>query len=97
MNPFDKVTLELNRKITSLEEENAALKEQVAQLEAENGNLLAANRDCIDHFDAAYKDLTSLQSKSAALVDALETYFKQYPHMMKGYIADALAAFKGEK
>ena len=28
MNPFDKVTLELNRKITSLEEENAALKEK---------------------------------------------------------------------
>lgn len=34
---------------------------------------------------------------SAALVDALEMYFKQYPHMMKGYIADALTAFKGEK
>ena len=32
MNPFDKVTLELTRKITSLEEENAALKEQVVQL-----------------------------------------------------------------
>lgn len=41
--------------------------------------------------------ITTLQSKSAALVDAVETYFKQYPHMMKSYIWDALATFKGEK
>ena len=56
--------------------ENAALKEQVAQLLAENTRLLAANRDCIDHFDAAYKDLTAEQSKVKVLTDALDTTVK---------------------
>ena len=74
-------------KLKEIQAENAALKEQVAQLEADNS-----------HAGLFYeKQLTTLQSKSDALVDALETYFKQYPHMMKGYILDALAAFKGEK
>lgn len=158
MNPFDKVTLELNRKITSLAEENAALKEQVAQLGIEftvykratdlayKGSELetqeqltalksksAALKDQIEYhkgyaneyketldevlanrealkeqvaqldkyyakrFEQMELETLSLQSKSDALVDALEMYFKQYPHMMKGYIVDALAAFKGEK
>ena len=73
-----------------LRAENAALKDRVAQLQGAYQLQLNIN-------DTLHLKLQGMQSRSAALVDALETYFKQYPHMMKGYILDALAAFKGEK
>ena len=111
MNPFDKVTLELNRKITSLEEENAALKEQVAQLGIEFTAYKRAT-------DLAYKgseletqeQLIALQSKSDALVDALneisnwlvcspiasaEDMVQSFPAMFE-LCEEALAAFKGD-
>ena len=71
MNPFDKVTLELNRKITSLAEENAALKEQVAQLTTWKETAEGLLRE--GRYQELCQELTTLQSKSAALVDALET------------------------
>jgi hypothetical protein len=71
--PSDTTALnELISKVTVLQAENAALKEQVAQLEIEFTAYKRAT-------DLAYKgseletqeQLTTLQSKSAALVDAL--------------------------
>lgn len=96
--------------------ENAALKEQVAQLEAEATKWKEACRkeylsaiDWAGKTQAAEIDLDTLQSKSAALVDALERirsdlwlqieskhgpkFATNYPSILT---ADAaLAAFKG--
>ena len=33
---------------------------------------------------------TALASQNEGLREAIELYFKQYPHMMKGYILDAI-------
>ena len=90
---YDRMVEQSNRQ----QEENAALKEQVAQLEDINSAAVASYEEAVVDSNKYLDQLATLQSRSAALVDALETYFKQYPHMMKGYIADALAAFKGEK
>lgn len=35
------------------------LQSRIAELEAENANLLAANRDCIEHFNAMQQDLAA--------------------------------------
>ena len=110
MNPFDKVTLELTRKITSLEEENAALKEQVAQLTTWKGTAEGLLRD--GRYPELCEELTSLQSKSAALVDAMNKVSmllcEANPNCSQEYLFGvitgthtvseaALAAFKGEK
>ena len=85
MNPFDKVTLELTRKITSLEEENAALKEQVGIDVITHGRLgyeIESLKGQVENLSALWEiahaerseamlELTTLQSKSAALVDTL--------------------------
>ena len=45
--------------------------------------------------EAVIADLTAklakCQAREAKLREALEYYFKQYPHIMKGYILDSLA------
>ena len=79
--------------IEQLEAHNAALKEQVAQLAADRDTYKQGMAKVIIERDA-------LQSKSAALVDALERIAKEHqaPHYWWEIIArEALAAFKGEK
>ena len=75
MNPFDKVTLELNRKITSLEEENAALKEQVAQLTG--WKEVADNHyGCIESLEEQVKQLEEMAEVVQVLRDALINHQK---------------------
>lgn len=46
-----------------------SLQTRVAELEAENANLLAANRDCIEHFGAMQQDLAAAQLQIETLRD----------------------------
>lgn len=86
---------------SELEAENAALKEQVAQLEAERKTSVPA---LIRLTAVQDKQLTSLQSKSAALVDALEKsriglvqwHVPENRYSAINAIDAALTAFKGE-
>ena len=39
----------------------AALLQEIVELRAENSNLLAANRDCVDHYEDARADILRLQ------------------------------------
>lgn len=85
-----------------LQAENAALKEQVAQLTS-----TIKHAEQMEDMDK--KELTTLQSKSAALVDALEGLLSLDEENHQRYPGDedvclevrnaraALAAFKGEK
>ena len=97
MNPFDKVTLELNRKITSLAEENAALKEQVAQLTGWKETAEGLLRE--GRYQELCQELTTLQAKSAALVDASQLaadQIRKYDYTpARSTLLVALAAFKG--
>jgi len=77
--------------------ERDALKEQVAQWKANHDHI-------VDMFNAQGEKLTTLQSKSAALVDALESarngivqwHVPENRYYAINAIDDALAAFKGE-
>ena len=76
------------KEIANLRAEKAALKEQVAQLEADNS-----------HAGLFYeKQLTTLQSESDALVDAFKEIVYSRPlvdQQIQLEILAALAAFKG--
>ena len=95
-------------KVETLQAENAALKEQVAQLEFRNERLVADYAELQglneNHaFNAKYFKAAS--EKSAALVDALEQsriglvqwHVPENRYSAINAIDDALAAFKGEK
>ena len=49
---------------------------RVAELEEENKNLLAANRDCLDHFNAMQKDLAIAEEHNARIREKLLPYPK---------------------
>ena len=58
----------------------AALLRRIPELETENARLLAANRDCIDHFDALKADYDELRASKAELLEALERAIDPYRH-----------------
>lgn len=116
---MNNLTAKCHMLITKQQAENAALKEQVAQLEAEATKWKEACRkeylsaiDWAGKTQAAEIDLDTLQSKSAALVVALETAASRFrnlsmsdnsmrcgviPSVGESELRAALAAFKGEK
>ena len=74
-------------KLKEIQAENAALKEQVAQLEADNS-----------HAGLFYeKQLTTLQSKSDALVDALKGQVAQLGIEFTAYKRATDLAYKGSE
>ena len=80
-------------KVEQLQAENAALKERVAQLEGDRDTYKQGMAKVIIERDA-------LQSKSAALVDALEDALERLrctENWIWEDLAQALATFKGEK
>ena len=92
-----------------LEAENAALKEQVAQLAYDKEQIDIHRKQLAAYIQGlpvnARETITTLQSKSAALVDALEKsriglvqwHVPENRYSAINAIDDALAAFKGEK
>lgn len=93
-------------RVETLQAENAALKEQVAQLKTApmKYRRMAFNAQLQDENAELGKQLTALQSKSAALVDALERAKNRIKGLTESifgqadtcyYIDEALAAFKG--
>ncbi len=61
--------------------------DEIERLEKENESLKASVYGLYE----LEKELYECQAREDMLREALECYFKQYPHMMKGYILDALA------
>lgn len=104
--PISKV---LHNELNTLRAENAALKEQVAQLQTEHADISLVSQLHYDQNLSLRQQLTTLQSKSAALVDALEKAvtiidgavycgheLNANGNTMLSDILAALVAFKGE-
>ena len=81
----------LHNELNTLRAENASLKEQVAQLEEINSAAIVSYEEAVVDSNKYLDQLTTLQSKSAALVDALANAQSRMPCPM---YEEALAAFK---
>lgn len=84
----------LNIAESVLAKEIESLTAKVKELEQEDSAVQLLKDKTIN---SMHDELTTEQSKVKVLTDALETFNKQYPHMVKGYILDALATVKEGK
>lgn len=83
--PWDKNAANMKYLHNKAEFENAckaeviiALLDERDELKAENANLLAANRDCIDHFNELKADYDKLKVAAQAGLDALHAVMSYY-------------------
>lgn len=70
------------------------LKSRIEKLEAEIKGWKADQKENLRNQVVLHQRVIALEAALDVALEALETYFNQYPHMQKGYTLDAIEILK---